>query len=100
MFKATLEKYDEGSIAQRLISKGSTKPKSLTPTSTPKNRLSVAFVSKHFRKHSICKLFCPFIHKLASTNPKITESGTIDIDVHVLSAAEKVRTYLFFFCYL
>ena len=57
------------------------------PRQEPGNTLRVGFVSSHFRRHSICKLFCGIISRLSSHH---TPEG-LGFDVVVFSGQDMTR---------
>ena len=53
--------------------------------------LRVGFVSSHFRRHSICKLFCGIIQDLASTTYTSLSGKNTSFQVYVFSGQDESR---------
>jgi predicted O-linked N-acetylglucosamine transferase (SPINDLY family) len=58
----------------------------------PKKFLKIGFVSSYFRRHSVCKLFCPFLLSLLSWNTKNANSTTPSTKPF---SNQKIKVYLF-----
>lgn len=53
--------------------------------------LRVGFVSSHFRRHSICKLFCGIIQDLSSTTYTSISGKNTSFQVYVFSGQDESR---------
>lgn len=63
----------------------------VTVSSAPPHPLRVGFVSSHFRRHSICKLFCGVIQELASTTHTSSGNRNTSFQVYVFSGQDESR---------
>ena len=59
--------------------------------SAPSQPLRVGFVSSHFRRHSICKLFCGVIQDLAKTTHTSVNNKNTSFQVYVFSGQDESR---------
>lgn len=58
---------------------------------TPQQPLRVGFVSSHFRRHSICKLFCGVIQDLSKTTYTSANNKNTSFQVYIFSGQDESR---------
>ena len=64
---------------------------SAVTTTDASQPLRIGFVSSHFRRHSICKLYCGIIQDLAATTHTSRNNKTTSFQVYVFSGQDESR---------